>query len=210
LTVPSEYGGAGLGNMELSLVLEEVNRACASTGVTLSVHNSLVVGPLKKMGSAAQKKEWLPKLASGEVLGAYCLTEPNAGSDAAALRTSARVDGDDFVIDGTKVWVTNGGICGVMVVYARTDSSASKAKGISAILVPAKTKGVTIGKPEKKCGIRGSSTTEIQFDNVRVPRRNLVGALNDGFKVAMDTLDGGRIGVASQAGGIGGACAERA
>jgi acyl-CoA dehydrogenase len=210
LTIPEEHGGAGMSNVALSVVLEEVNRACASTGVTLSVHNSLVGAPIKRHGSDALKKEWLPRLATGEILGAYCLTEPNAGSDAAALRTSARVDGEDFVIDGTKIWVTNGGICGVMVVYARTDPSASKAKGISAILVPAKTKGITIGKPEKKCGIRGSSTTEILFDNVRVPRRNLVGAPGDGFKVAMDTLDGGRIGIASQAVGIARACLEAA
>ena len=210
LTVPSEYGGAGLGNMELSLVLEEVNRACASTGVTLSVHNSLVVGPLKKMGSAAQKQAWLPRLASGEILGAYCLTEPNAGSDAASLRTSARADGDEWVLDGTKVWVTNGGIAGVYIVYARTDAKVSKAKGISAFIVPRDTKGLSVGKHEKKTGIRGSSTTEIVFENARIPKDNLLGELNKGFMIAMDTLDGGRIGIASQAVGIARACLEAA
>jgi acyl-CoA dehydrogenase len=210
LTIPEAYGGAGMGNMALSVVLEEINRVCASTGVTLSVHNSLLGAPLTKFANEASKKEWLPRLATGEVIGAYCLTEPNAGSDAAALRTTAKLDGGDYVIDGTKIWVTNGGICGLMLVYARTGAADSKAKGISAILVPANTRGVTIGKPEKKCGIRGSSTTEVQFDNVRVPKSNLIGELGEGFKVAMDTLDGGRIGIASQAVGIARACLEAA
>jgi acyl-CoA dehydrogenase len=208
LTVPEKYGGAGMSNVALSVVLEEINRGCASTGVTLSVHNSLVGAPLRKFAPEAVKDEWLPKLATGEVLGAYCLTEPNAGSDAASLRTNAKVDGDDFVINGTKIWVTNGGIAHVMLVYARTNSTASKAKGISAILVPTNTPGVTVGKAEKKCGIRGSSTTEIQFENVRVPRTNLVGPLDQGFMIAMDTLDGGRIGIASQAVGIARAALE--
>jgi butyryl-CoA dehydrogenase len=208
LTGPVEFGGAGLGNVELSLVLEEVNRACASTGVTLSVHNSLVTGPLKKFGSAAQKKAWLPRLASGEIIGAYCLTEPNAGSDAAALRTNARVDGDAWVLDGTKIWVTNGGIAGVYIVYARTDPKLSKAKGISAFIVPRETKGLSVGKHEKKTGIRGSSTTEIVLEGVRIPKDNLLGELNKGFMIAMDTLDGGRIGIASQAVGIARACLE--
>jgi alkylation response protein AidB-like acyl-CoA dehydrogenase len=210
LTVPEEYGGAGLGNQALSVVLEEINFACASTGVTLSVHNSLICAPLRKFGNEAQKKAWLPRLATGEVLGAYCLTEPNAGSDAASLRTTARVDGDDFVVDGTKVWVTNGGWAGMFLVYVRTGPPNSRAKGISAVLIPRDTPGVRVGKPEKKCGIRGSSTTEIEFSGVRVPRSNLVGKLDDGFKIAMDTLDGGRIGIASQAVGIGRACLEAA
>ncbi|MFN0006643.1 MAG: acyl-CoA dehydrogenase family protein [Planctomycetota bacterium] len=208
LTVPAEYGGAGLGNLELSLVLEEVNRACASTGVTLSVHNSLVCGPIKKFGTEAQKKQWLPKLAAGEIYGAYCLTEPNSGSDAAALQTTARAEGDDFVLNGTKTWVTNGGIAGLYLVYARTDPKVSKAKGISAFLVPRETPGLSIGKHEKKTGIRASSTTEILLQNARVPRTNMLGELNKGFTVAMDTLDGGRIGIASQAVGIARACLE--
>ena len=210
LTVPTEYGGAGLGNLELSLVLEEINRACASTGVTLSVHNSLVCGPIKKFGTEAQKQAWLPKLAAGEIYGAYCLTEPNAGSDAAALQTSARLEGDAWVLSGTKIWVTNGGIAGLFVVYARTDPKVSKAKGISAFLVPRDTPGVSIGKHEKKTGIRASSTTEVIFENARIPKENLLGELNKGFSVAMDTLDGGRIGIASQSVGIGRACLEAA
>ncbi len=210
LTGPAEFGGAGLGNVELSLVLEEVNRACASTGVTLSVHNSLVTGPIKKFGTDEQRKAWLPRLASGEIIGAYCLTEPNAGSDAAALATTARLDGDSWVLDGTKVWVTNGGIAGVYIVYARTDAKVSKAKGISAFIVPRETNGLKVGKHEKKTGIRGSSTTEVIFDGVRIPKANLLGELNKGFMIAMDTLDGGRIGIASQAVGIARACLEAA
>jgi len=210
LTGLADLGGAGLGNLELSLVLEEVNRACASTGVTLSVHNSLVTGPIKKFGTDEQKKAWLPKLASGEIIGAYCLTEPNAGSDAASLATTARLDGDAWVLDGTKVWVTNGGIAGVYIAYARTDPETSKAKGISAFLVPRESKGLKIGKHEKKTGIRGSSTTEVILDGVRIPKKNLLGELNKGFMIAMDTLDGGRIGIASQAVGIARACLEAA
>ena len=210
LTAPAEFGGAGLGNVELSLVLEEVNRACAATGVTLSVHNSLVTGPIRKFGTPEQKQAWLPRLASGEIIGAYCLTEPNAGSDAAALRTSARAEGEQWVLDGTKIWVTNGGIAGVYVVYARTDSKVSKAKGISAFIMPRETKGLAVGKHEKKTGIRGSSTTEIVLEGVRIPKGNLLGELNKGFMIAMDTLDGGRIGIASQAVGIARACLEAA
>jgi alkylation response protein AidB-like acyl-CoA dehydrogenase len=208
LTVPEEYGGAGMGNVALSLVLEEINRGCASTGVTLSVHNSLLGAPINRWGNDAQKREWLPRLATGECIGAYCLTEPDAGSDAASLRTTAVLRGDEWVINGTKIWVTNGAIASVMVVYARTDSAASKAKGISAFIVPRDTPGVSVGKHEKKTGIRASSTTEIVFDNARIPKSNLLGELNKGFAIAMDTLDGGRIGIASQAVGIGRACLE--
>jgi len=208
LTVPEEFGGSGLGNLALASVLIELNRACASTGVTVSVHNSLVGAPLKRFGTKEQQKTWFPRLATGEILGAYCLTEPNAGSDAAALRTSARQDGSDYVLDGTKIFVTNGNEAGLFIVYARTDASAPKANGISAFLVPRDTKGVRIGKKEKKTGIRGSSTTEVLFENVRVPAASLLGEKNRGFQVAMDTLDGGRIGIAAQAVGIGQACLE--
>jgi len=208
LTIPEEYGGAGLGSLALSLLLEEINRADASVGVTLSVHNSLVGAPILKFASEAKKSEWLPKLATGEVLGCYCLTEPNAGSDAAALQTRAVRDGDDWVISGTKIWVTNGGLASLAVVYARTDPDAPNAKGISAFLVPLDAEGVSRGAPEKKTGIRASSTVELQFDGVRVSADSLIGEENRGFQIAMDTLDGGRIGIASQAVGIGRACLE--
>jgi len=210
LTIPEEYGGTGLGNLPLAVVLEELNRACASTGVTVSVHNSLVAAPLRKWGNEEQRRAWLPKLATGELIGSYCLTEANAGSDAAALRTTAVREGDDYVLNGTKLWVTNGGLAGLYIVYARTDPSVSKAKGISAFLVPRTTRGLSVGKHEKKTGIRGSSTTEILLENARVPASNLLGELNRGFHLAMDTLDGGRIGIAAQALGIGQACLEAA
>jgi butyryl-CoA dehydrogenase len=208
LTIPEEYGGAGLGNLHLALVLEEINRACASTGVTLSVHNSLVAAPLRKFGSEELKRAWLPKLASGAVLGAYCLSEANSGSDAAALRAQARKDGDQWVLNGTKLWVTNGGIAGMFIVYARTDPSAPKAKGITAFVVDRNTPGLTVGKHEKKTGIRGSTTTEILLDNCRVGAPSILGELNRGFPLAMDTLDGGRIGIAAQAVGIAQACLD--
>jgi len=208
LTIPEELGGSGLGNLALAIVLIELNRGCASTGVTVSVHNSLVGAPLKRFGTKEQQKAWFPRLATGEVLGAYCLTEPNAGSDAAALRTTAKAAGGDYVIDGTKLFVTNGNEAGLFIVYARTDPSASKANGISAFLVPRDTKGLRVGKKEKKTGIRGSSTTEVIFEGARVPAANLLGEKNRGFQIAMDTLDGGRIGIAAQAVGIAQACLE--
>ncbi len=208
LTVPEDFGGSGLGNLALATVLIELNRGCASTGVTVSVHNSLVGAPLKRFGSKAQQEQWFPRLATGEILGAYCLTEPNAGSDAAALRTTARLEGGEYVLDGTKLFVTNGSEAGLFLVYARTDPSASKTNGISAFLVPRATKGLRVGKKEKKTGIRGSSTTEVIFEGARVPAANLLGEKNRGFQVAMDTLDGGRIGIAAQAVGIAQACLE--
>jgi alkylation response protein AidB-like acyl-CoA dehydrogenase len=208
LTLPEEHGGAGMGNLALCVALEEINRACASTGVTLSVHNSLIGAPIRRFGSEAQKAEWLPKLASGEILGGYCLTEAGAGSDAAALATTAVEDGDAWVINGTKLFVTNGGWAGLFLVYARTDPQVSKAKGISAFIVPRGTPGLSVGKKEKKTGIRGSSTTEVVLEHCRVPARNLLGERGKGFHLAMDTLDGGRIGIAAQAVGIGRACLE--
>jgi alkylation response protein AidB-like acyl-CoA dehydrogenase len=210
LTVPEEYGGAGLGNLALSVVLEEVNRGCAATGVTLSVHNSLVCAPIMKFGNEEQKRRWLPQLATGELLGAYALTEPNSGSDAAALATRAVRDGDHYVIDGTKIWVTTGSLAGVVIVYARTNPSAPKAKGISAFLVDVTTPGFHVGKHEKKVGIRGSPAVELQFTGMRVPADSLLGELDRGFPIALDTLDGGRIGIGAQAVGIGRACIDAA
>jgi butyryl-CoA dehydrogenase len=208
MTIGEQYGGAGMGNMELAVALEELNYACASVGVTVSVHNSLLGSPIMKWGTEAQKQEWLPRLATGELLGAYCLTEPNAGSDAAALATSAVRDGDDWIINGTKIFVTNGEWAGLCLAYCRTDTTVSNAKGISAFLIPMSAPGASVGKKEKKTGIRGSSTTEIIFENVRVPASALLGEENAGFKIAMDTLDGGRIGIASQAVGIAQACLD--
>jgi butyryl-CoA dehydrogenase len=210
LTIGEDFGGAGLGNVALTAALIELNRGCAATGVTLSVHNSLIGAPITKWGTDAQKQEWLPRLATGEVIGSYCLTEANAGSDAAAVQTSAVRDGDDWIVNGTKLWVTNGGWAKLFLVYARTAPDQPKAKGITAFLIPRDLPGVSIGKSELKAGIRGSSTTEVLFENVRVPAGNVLGEVDAGFKVAMDTLDGGRIGIASQAVGIGRACQEAA
>ena len=208
LTVPEEHGGAGMGNLALCVVLEELNRGCASTGVTVSVHNSLVGAPIRRHGSPEQQAAWLPRIASGEALGAYCLTEANAGSDAASLATTAVRDGDDWVLNGNKLFVTNGAWAGLFIVYARTDAEAHRARGISAFLVPADTPGISVGKHEKKSGIRGSSTTEVVLENCRVPADHLLGQENKGFHLAMDTLDGGRIGIAAQAVGIARACLE--
>ena len=210
LTVPEDLGGSGLGNLALSVVLEELNRGCGATGVTVSVHNSLVCSPLVKYGNAEQKQAWLPKLASGEILGAYALTEPGSGSDAAALETRAVRDGDEWVLDGTKIWVTTGSLAGMVIVYARTNPDVSKSRGISAFLVPADAPGFKVGKHELKVGIRGSPAVELQFEGCRIPAGNLLGELDRGFPIALDTLDGGRIGIAAQAIGIGRACLDAA
>jgi len=210
MTIPEEYGGAGMGNLELALALDELNQGCASVGVTVSVHNSLLGSPITKWGTDEQKQMWLPKLATGEWMGCYCLTEPNAGADAAAVSTSAVLEGDEWVINGTKIFVTNGAWAGLALVYCRTNTEVSNAKGMSALVVPMATPGVTVGKQEKKTGIRGSSTTGVIFENVRVPANHLLGKKDNGFLIAMDTLDGGRIGIASQAIGIGQACSDAA
>lgn len=210
LTVPEEYGGSGLGNLALSVVLEELNRGCGATGVTVSVHNSLMCSALVKNGNEEQKRAWLPRLASGEILGAYALSEPGSGSDAAALATRAVRDGDEWVLDGTKIWVTTGSLAGLVLVYARTNPDVPKSRGISAFLVPADAPGFRVGKHELKVGIRGSPAVELQFEGCRIPAGNLVGEVDRGFPIALDTLDGGRIGIGAQAIGIGRACMDAA
>ncbi|HIA39067.1 MAG TPA: acyl-CoA dehydrogenase, partial [Planctomycetes bacterium] len=208
LTVPEQYGGAGLGNLHASILLEEINAADPSVGVTISVHMSLFCSMLTKHGTDFQKEKYLPLLASGELIGAYCLTEPNAGSDAAAVATKAiKVDGG-YKLTGTKSWITTGAYAGLFVVYAVTDPDARKGSGMSAFIVEATYDGVKVGKKESKMGLRASSTTEIILDDVFVPEENVVGELNKGFSIALDTLDGGRIGIASQAVGIHRACLE--
>ncbi len=203
------HGGAGLNNFCLALVQLEINRACASTGVTMSVHNSLCQSPIIHFGNEEQKRRYLPRLARGEWIGAYSLSEPVSGTDAGALLTSAARDGGDYVLNGTKNFVTNGGIADLFVVYARTSADpAMKHEAISAILVERGTKGLVVGKPEKKMGIRGSSTTTLFFGDCRVPGTNLLSREGEGFKIAMHTLDGGRIGIAAQAAGITQACLD--
>ncbi|MGD2018035.1 MAG: acyl-CoA dehydrogenase family protein [Planctomycetota bacterium] len=208
LTLPEEFGGAGMGNVALAVVLEELNRACAATGVAVSVHNSLLCAPLMKFGTDEQKAKWLPKLASGEAIGAYSLSEAGSGSDAAALAATAERDGDDWVLRGTKLWVTSGDRAGLFLVYVRTNPDVPKAKGITAFLVPGDAPGLKVGKHEKKTGIRGSATVEIILEDVRLGPDAILGEVDRGFPIAMDTLAGGRIGIASQAVGIGQACLD--
>jgi alkylation response protein AidB-like acyl-CoA dehydrogenase len=208
LTVPEEYGGAGLGNLHGAVMLEELNAADASVGVTISVHMSLACSMLAKYGTDTLKAKYQPKLASGEMIGAYCLTEPQAGSDAASIRTAAkRVDGG-WSLTGTKAWITTGDPCGLMVVYAVTDPTAKPGAGITCFIVEKAFAGVSVGKKEQKLGVRASSTTEIILEDVFVPDGNVVGEVDGGFKIALETLDAGRIGIASQAVGIHRACLE--
>ncbi len=212
VAIKKEFGGRDLGNAGSAILVEELSRVCASTGVTLSVHNSLVATPISRFGSDHLKKTYLPRLGSGELLGAYALTEPNAGSDAANQMTKAEKKGDRFVLTGTKLWITSGQQADLFVVFARTslDDPSKKYKGITAFVVERKWKGITPGKKEEKCGIRGSSTTELLLDGCEVPESNVLGTVGDGFTVAMDTLDGGRIGIGSQAVGIAQACLDAA
>jgi alkylation response protein AidB-like acyl-CoA dehydrogenase len=205
-TVDKEYGGSAMGNLAACVMLEEINAVCASTGVTISVHNSLVNSLLGKWCSDAQKRRWFPKLVTGEWLGAYCLSEAFSGSDAAALRCEAKRTGDHYVLNGAKLWITSGSEAHLFVVFART--APDRVKGISAFVVERSWPGVSVGKKERKLGLRGSPTTEIVLDNVRVPADCLISNEGQGFTIALDTLDGGRLGIASQSLGIAGAAIE--
>ena len=201
IPVPKQYGGAGGDNIMYSIAVEELSRCCATTGVVVSAHTSLCMSPILQFGTEEQKMKYVPKLASGEWIGAFGLTEPNAGTDAAGQQTTAVLDGEEWVINGNKIFITNAGHANVYIVIAMTDKSLGT-KGISAFIVEATTPGFSIGKKELKMGIRGSATAELIFNNVRVPKANLLGKVGEGFKIAMMTLDGGRIGIASQALGI--------
>ena len=196
-----EYGGAGGDTLSYIIAVEELSRVCAVTGIIISTHTSLCADPILKFGTEEQKKRYLPPLLEGKNLGAFCLTEPNAGTDAARQQTRAEDCGDHWNLNGSKVFITNGGQADVYIVMAMTDPS-KKTKGISAFIVEKDFPGFKIGKIEHKMGIRGSSTAEIVFENCRVPKENLLNELGQGFKIAMTTLDGGRIGVAAQALGI--------
>jgi butyryl-CoA dehydrogenase len=205
--VPEAYGGSGMDYVSYVIAIEELSRVCASHGVIASVNNSLVCFPIMTYGTEAQKQKYLVPLAKGELLGAYCLTEPNAGSNAANQQTAAVADGDHFVLNGTKVFITTAGPANVLIVYTATDKALGP-KGISAFIVDADTPGVKKGKKERKLGIHASDTREIAFENARVPRANMLGELHKGYGVALATLGGGRIGIAAQALGIAQACLE--
>ena len=201
IPIPTQYGGAGGSNLLYSIAVEELSAACATTGVIVSAHTSLCAAPILEHGTEAQKQKYLPKLASGEWIGAFGLTEPNAGTDASAQQTTAVLDGDNYVINGSKIFITNAQYAHVYVIFAMTDKSLG-VKGITAFIVEKGTPGFSIGKKEKKMGIRGSATCELIFENCIIPKENLLGKVNGGFAIAMKTLDGGRVGIASQALGI--------
>jgi len=207
IAVPEQYGGAGFDNVSYVLAMDEIARACASTAVIMSVNNSLVCDPILRFGTEAQKQQWLVPLASGKLLGCFALSEPEAGSDAAAQKTIATRDGSDWVIQGTKNWITNGPVADACVLFTMNDPAAGH-KGITAFILPMKTKGVRTGKPDDKLGIRGSKSSQIYLDDVRLPADALLGEVGGGFKIAMSTLDGGRIGIAAQAIGIARAALE--
>lgn len=198
---PEEFGGAGADNVSYAIVIEELSRVDASVGVIVSAHTSLGTWPIYQFGSQEQKDKYLRKLLTGEMLGAFALTEPGAGTDAAAGRTTAVLEGNEWVLNGSKIFITNGGYADVYVVTAMTDSSKGT-KGISAFLVDKDAPGFSVGEKEHKMGIKASSTTPLYFSNCRIPQENLLGKPGEGFKIAMQTLDGGRIGIAAQALGI--------
>ncbi len=198
---PVEYGGAGGDNLSYIIAVEELSKVCGTTGVILSAHTSLCAGLLHQFGNAAQKEKYLIPLAKGEKLGAFGLTEANAGTDAAGQQTTARLNGGHYVLNGSKIFITNGGAADTFIVFAMTDKSKG-VKGISAFIVEKGYTGFSIGKKESKLGIRASSTTELIFEECIVPKENLIGQEGKGFGIAMKTLDGGRIGIAAQALGI--------
>ncbi len=207
IAVPDEHGGAGMDNVGYALAMEEVSRACASTGVIMSVQNSLVCDPIMRYGTDEQKRRYLVPLASGKLLGCFALSEPEAGSDAAAQTTIARRDGDGWILAGVKNWITNGPVANVCVLFAMSDKPKGH-RGISAFIVPMDTAGVRCGPPDDKLGIRGSKSCQIFLDDARLPGDALLGVEGKGFNVAMSTLDGGRIGIAAQALGIARAALE--
>eukprot|EP00039_Didymoeca_costata_P020163 m.340287 g.340287 ORF g.340287 m.340287 type:complete len:409 (+) comp19222_c0_seq1:147-1373(+) len=205
--IKSQYGGSELDCLAYAIALEEISRGCASTGVIASVNNSLYCGPLNYFGNADQKEQWLTPFASGEKLGCFALSEPGNGSDAGAASCTAREEADCWVLNGTKAWITNGYEADATVVFATTDKSL-KHKGISAFLVPKPTEGLSLGKKEEKLGIRASSTCNLIFEECKIPKENLLGSRGQGFKIAMQTLDAGRIGIAAQGLGIAQAALE--
>jgi len=209
VAVPEEYGGAGMDTTAYTLVVEEISRVCGSSGVILSVNNSLVCDPLLRFGTEDQKRDFLTPLAAGQKLGCFALTEPEAGSDPSALRATATRDGDDYILNGNKLFITNGTNADIALVFATVDPEL-KHKGITAFIVPAETPGYARGGHEYKLGVNASGTTELSFQDMRVPASQRLGEEGEGFKIAMQTLDAGRIGIAAQAVGIAQAAFEEA
>ncbi len=201
VAVPENYGGAGMDHVSYAIVIEEISRVCASTGTILSVQNSLYCDPILRFGTDEQKQKFLVPYARGEKIGCYALTEPQAGSNAAALRTKAERKGDAYVINGTKAWITNGGAADAALVYVNTQPEKGE-KGITALIVEKGTRGFAVGKEEKKLGVHATACTELSFTDCEVPVGNRIGNEGEGYKIALSTLDGGRIGIAAQATGI--------
>ena len=207
MLIPEEWGGAEMDTVSYAVMLEEVARVCASTAVTLSVTNSVVAVPVWKFGTEAQKKKYLRRLASGEILGSFCLTEPQAGSDAAAIQTRAVRDGDFYVLNGTKSWVSSGGQTGIYIVFAKTDPSAG-ARGVTAFLVEPTFPGFRVARFEDKMGLHLSKSAELSLVDLRVPVENRIGEEGQGLKIAFEALDGGRVGIAAQSVGLAQAALE--
>ncbi|MDD2969430.1 MAG: acyl-CoA dehydrogenase [Lachnospiraceae bacterium] len=201
IPIPKEYGGQGCDTLTYAMCIEELSKVCGTTGVIVSAHTSLCAEPLKKFGTPEQKEKFLVPIANGTKLGAFGLTEPGAGTDASGQQTKAVLDGDEYIINGSKIFITNGKEADVYIVFAMTDKSKGT-KGISAFIIEKGTPGFTFGTKEKKMGIRGSSTYELIFTDCRIPKSNLLGQEGKGFGIAMQTLDGGRIGIAAQALGL--------
>lgn len=209
IPVPEEYGGAGMDFVSYLIAIHEISKVSAAVGVILSVHTSVGTNPILYFGTEEQKQKYVPKLASGVYLGAFCLTEPQAGSDAAAIKTRAILDGDDYVLNGSKIFITNGGEADVYIVFAVTDPSAGT-KGITAFIVEKNTPGFIVGKDEQKMGLHGSRTVALTFENMRISKENVLGGVGEGFKIALGNLEVGRIGIAAQSLGIAEAALEAA
>ena len=202
MQAPKQYGGAEMDSISYCLVIEEISRVCAAIGLAVAVHNSVVVYPISQFGNDEQKKKFLPPLAAGEKIGAFCLTEPNAGSDAMAIESTAISNGDSYVVNANKIFVTNGGVADILIIFASVNPNDVK-KGFSAIVVERGTPGFEVGLLENNCGVRANPVTSIVLTDCRVPKANLLSREGDGFRVAMAGLDTGRIGIAAQAVGIG-------
>ena len=209
MQAPRQYGGAEMGSISYCLVIEEISRVCGAMGLAVAVHNSVVVYPLSKFGKHEQLAKFLPPLAAGEKIGAFCLTEPNAGSDAMAIESTAIGDGDSYVVNANKIFVTNGGVADTLIIFTSVNPDDVK-KGFSAILVERGTPGFEVGLLENNCGMRANPVSSIVLTDCRVPKANLLGQEGDGFKIAMAALDTGRIGIAAQAVGIGQAALDAA